>query len=301
MKPPLAWALLILGGCAAGSRRDAPPLPTPSEGRRERDDAIVALYDGQPLRWRAVAEKMLEIDPRTAVETYVRWRVVDDRRKLLGVAPGLDDLKRRAEVQVETVRKSMTDKELNARLASDGLTLRDYKGKLAESAWLSQALTLELIVRYQGLVDGTLTIDRLAFAEEAEARRFAVRCKETGFDAAAEAVATLRGVRRMPRETFARTAPPQDPALDGWIVEALDALKPGELTDVESSRTDLKYVARLVEKKPGVSTPYAEVKAAVLESVLRDPPSPEEIRRWIGSRLAASRLEYPAKANVTNN
>ena len=300
MKSPVAWALLILGGCAAGSRRDAPPLADPSDGRRERDDAIVALYEGQPLRWRTVAEKMLEIDPRTAVETYVRWRVVDDRRKELGVAPGPDELRRRAEAHLTMARKTLPEKELRERLAAEGLTEAQYVVKMSESAWLSQALTLDLIVRYQGFVDGTMTIDRLAFAEEAEARRFASRCKESGFDAAAEVVASLRGVRRMPRETFARTAPPSDPALDDWIVKALDALKPGELTDVESSRTDLKYVVRLVDKTSGTPTPYGGAKAAVLESVLKDPPSPEEIRRWIASRLASARLEYPAKGSTNN-
>src|SRR5688572_17693462 len=120
MKPPVAWALLILGGCAAGSRRDAPPLVAPSDGRRERDDAVVALLDGRPLRWRAVAEKMLEIDPRTAVETYVRWRVVEDRKKELGITPGPDDLRRRAEAHVASARKTMPDKEFRDRLAADG-------------------------------------------------------------------------------------------------------------------------------------------------------------------------------------
>ena len=47
---------------------------------------------GEPLTWRVVAERMIESDPRTSVETYVRWRVVEDRRKELGIAPTLDEL-----------------------------------------------------------------------------------------------------------------------------------------------------------------------------------------------------------------
>lgn len=295
MKPPLAWAMLILGGCASGPGRDA-PSPSPAEGRRERDDAIVALYNGEPLRWRTVAERMLELDPRTSVETYVRWRVVEDRRKELGVAPGPDELRRRAEAQVAQARKSLPDKELKDRLASEGLTEKEYVKRLSESNWLLRTLTLDLIVRYQTLMDGTLTIDRVAFADEAEARRFASRCKEAGFDAAAEAVASLKGVRKLPRETFARTAPPLDPVLDSWIVQALDALPSGGVTDVESSRSDLKYVVRLVGKTAGTPGPSKE---AVLESVLKEPPAPEEIRAWIASRLAAAKIEYPAKP--TNN
>lgn len=297
MKPPIAWALLILGGCAAGPRGEA-RLPG-AEGRRERDDGIVALYNGEPLRWRTVAEKMLEIDPRTSVETYVRWRVVDDRRKELGIAPGPDELRKRAEAQVAQARKSLPEKEFRERLASEGLTEQAYVGRLAESSWLLQALTLDLIVRYQALVDGTMTIDRVAFADEAEARRFSARCKDAGFDAAAEAVGSVRGVRRLPRETFAKSAPPADPVLDRWIVEALEGLKPGGVTDVESSRSDLKYVVRLVDKKEGASKPYAELKGAVLESVLKDPPGAEEARAWIASRLGAAKIDYPAKR--TNN
>lgn len=299
MKPPAVWALLILGGCAAGSRGDARLPDLPADGRRERDDAIVALYAGEPLRWRTVAEKMLEIDPRTAVETYVRWRVVQDRGKELGIAPGLDELRRRAEAQVAQARKSLGERELRAQLAADGLSEKEYVDRLAGSSWLRQTLTLDLIVRYQRVVDGTLTIDRVAFADEAEARRFASRCKETGFDAAAEVLGSLRGVRRLPRETFARSAPPAEPLLDRWIVEALDLLPPGGVTDVESSRSDLKYVARLVEKRPGRPLPYPEAKGEILESVLKDPPGAEEIRAWIASRLALAKLEYPAKP--TNN
>jgi hypothetical protein len=288
------WILALAACRGAGS--DEPPRLAPRDGRRERDDAIVALYNGEPLRWRAVAERMLEIDPRTAVETYVRWRVVDDRRRELGIAPTADELRRRAEVHVARARSGLGEKEFQARLAADGLTEREYVEKLAGSDYMRQTLTLDLLVREQRFVDGTLTIDRVAFAVEADARRFAASAREGGFDAAAEGLGGARGVRRLPRETFARSAPPADPLLDRWIVEALDALQPGQMTDVESSRTELKYVARLVEKKPGTSKPYAERGAELLESVLKDPPGPEEVRAWLASRVAAAKIEYPAKA-----
>jgi hypothetical protein len=300
MKRPGLWATLLLaglaGGCAAGSRGDPPPALPGADGRRERDDAVVALLNGEPLTWRAVAERMIESDPRTAVETYVRWRVVEDRRKELGIAPTLDERRRRAEAYVARVRRTMPDAEFRARLASEGIDETAYVDRLAESEWMRQLLVLDLIVRYQAMTDGMLTVDRVVFADEAEARRFASRCREAGFDAAAEGLQAARpaGVRKLPRETFARTAPPVEPALDPWIVEAVDALSPGQATDVESSRTELKYVIRLVEKRPGRPAPFAEARAEVLRSVLQDPPTPEDIRAWIASRSARARIEYPA-------
>ncbi len=296
MRAPLAWVLLLLPGCAAGSRGD-PPAPLPaSEGRRERDDAIVALFNGEALTWRTVAERMLESDPRTAVETYVRWRVIEDRKRELGVAPTPEERRRRAESHVAGVRRSLPEAEFRARLASEGLDEAGYVRRLADSDWMRQLLALDLIVRYQAMTDGTMTIDRAVFAEEAEARRFAARCRESGFEAAAAELEAQKraGARRLPRETFARTAPPADPPLDAWIVEALDGLKPGEATDVESSRSDLKYVVRLVEKRPGLARPFPEARAELLEGMLKDPPSAGEIRAWISSRLERARLEYPA-------
>ena len=268
----------------------------PSEGRRERDDAIVALFNGEPLTWRAVAERMLESDPRTAVETYVRWRIIEDRKKELGIAPTPDERLRRAETQVAAARRTLPEAEFRARLASEGLDEKGYLKRLAESEWMRQLLTLDMIVRYQAMTDGTMTIDRAVFADEAEARRFAARCREQGFDAAAAELEASKkaGARRLPRETFARSAPPADPLLDAWIVEALDNLKPGESTDVESSRSDLKYVVRLVEKRAGQPLAFPAARAEVLESVLKDPPTGAETRAWISSRLDRARLEYPS-------
>ena len=196
--------------------------------------------------------------------------------------------------------------EFHARLSAEGLEEKDYVARLAASPWLSQTLTLDLIVRFQALVDGGMTIDRMAFADEAGARRFRDLCREKGFDAAAEATSAARpaGVRRLPRETFSRSSPPADPVLDRWVVEALDRLQPGELTDVESSRSDLKYVARLVDKRAGRSLPFAQGRAELLEGILKDPPEPEETRAWMGSRLERVRLEYPAaggRGRGTNN
>lgn len=295
MRPPLAWALALLAGCA-GPRRDPLPALPATDGRRERDDAVVALMNGEPLTWRTVAERMLETDPRTAVETYVRWRVVEDRKRELGIAFAPEELRRRAELHVAQARKGLPEAEFRARLASEGITEKEYVDRLAGSGWLAQLLALETVVRTQSMMDGTMTVDRVLFAEEAEARRFAGRVKDAGFDAAA---AELKGEgrRRVARETFARSAPPQDPPLDAWIVEALDGLQPGQVTDVESSRADLKVVARLVAKQPGRPAPS---RRESLEEVLRNPPAPEEIRAWIASRAAAVRLEYPAGPRTNN-
>ena len=80
--------LLILGTVLAGACSSPPPkenLPerTTVVDRKVRPDEIVALYNGEPVAWQAVAEKVLELNLRESVDQYVRWRLVEDRRAAL--------------------------------------------------------------------------------------------------------------------------------------------------------------------------------------------------------------------------
>lgn len=296
VRPLLAAACLALSACSAAVPREALP-PAPPPARTDRADEIVALYNGEPVTWGAVAAKLLELNLRGSLDHYVRWRVVEERRRQLGIQNTPGELRRRAEAVVGQARRQMTDEEFRAQLASAGLTEEGYVGRLAGSREMEETLTREKIVRYLELTEETLEIDRMVLSEESDARRFADACREQGFDRAAEGAAALglkrRGVRR-PREVFPLAAPPADPPLDPWIVDQLLALKPGETTGAETSRSGLFYVVRLHARRPGKKAPYADVQGEVLESVLRDPPRPEAYESWIARELARNRVEVRA-------
>ena len=290
-----AWVLGALAGlaaCGAPAKPDPYP-PELAERRRPADEAVVALLDGRPLTWRAVAEKMLEVDPRTAVETYVRWRIVEDRRSEMGIAHAPAELRRRAEAYAAQTRQALGDEAYRRRLEAEGMREAVWTARLAGSAFLAQLLTLDKIVRYQGVLDGRLTVDRVLFPGAAEARSFAVVAREKGFEAAIEAARGEPGLRRLPRETFARTAPPTEPLLSEADVARLWGMAPGATTEPLPG-PGYWTVARLAERREGRRATWAEARAEVTEEVLARPPAPEEYRDWLARELSRRRIEYPA-------
>ncbi len=292
----LALALLPAAcGEGAATRRD-PALRPMGEGEpRDRDEEIVALLNNEPLSWRTVAEKALELNPKGTVDTYVRWRVVEDRRRALGITQNSQELRRRAETMAKQTRERMGEAAFKAQLEREGLSPEAYVEFVASSRSFETALTVEKIVRYAGLREDTFVVDRMLFVEEEDARRFDEEARSKGFEAAADAVKAAgqkQTVARKPRETFTRNSPPVDPILDEWIVEELAKKKPGEATGVEKSRSNLFYVVRLVETRKGREAAWADVKGEILEGILASPPNRAEIDRWVEAEFARAKVEY---------
>lgn len=297
MRPGLLLAAGILAGCASGRpqpvRAPEPPAAPPTT---ERDREIVALFNGEPLTRRMIADTLLELDLKSAVDQYVRWRLVEDRRTALGISHSPDELRRRAEAYARTMRMQKGEEAFRADLARESTTEEAWVARLSGSRFLNEMLTLDKILRYNSLLEDTLEIDRLVFVEEGDAAKFVAAAREKGFEKAAEeAEKPAQGratAARFPREVFPKGWPPSDPALDSWIVDALLALKPGEFTGVEHSRTGYQYVARLRNLRKGRAVSYEEVKGEVFEGILKDPPSPLEYRRWVDRETSKCRIEY---------
>jgi hypothetical protein len=289
----------VLGALAACSsappRENLPERPVSSVQRNAKSDEIVALYNGEPVTWQAVAEKVLELNLRESVDQYVRWRLVEDRRTAMGIVHAPEELRRRAASYLDQAKKAMGEERFRQQLAREGATEESKRAQLEGSAFLAQLLTLDKIVRYAALLEDQVEIDRVYFADEAEARRFREAVTARGFDEAAkefvpEARASARG--RFPREVFPRSQPPSDPVLDSWILEALLKLRPGESTGVEMSRSNLYYVVRLQGVRKGRQASYAEAREEVLEGITRDPPTQQEYLRWMERERARCRVEY---------
>src|SRR6185436_13846648 len=158
----------------------------------------------------------------------------------------------------------------------EGATEDAKRAQLEGSALLSQVLTLDKIVRFGALLEDRLEIDRVYFAEAAK-------------ELPAERT-SARG--RLPREAFPKSAPPADPVLDPWIVEALQKLPPGGVTGVEMSRSNLYYVVRLQGIRKGREVVYSQVRDEVFEGILREPPAQQEYLRWMEREVVRCRIEY---------
>ena len=263
--------------------------------RLEHGDEIVAIFNGEPLPWRVVAGKLLELDLKTAVDQYVRWRLVEDRRRELGIQHTAEELRRRAEVYAREARRQLGEEAFRAQIEREGATADSWISRLAASRFLNEILTMDKILRYNALLEDQLETDRMIFVEDADAARFAERARAQGFDKAAgelEKDGRKPTLGRIPREVFARSSPPTDPVLDEWVVEALLKLKPGEFTGVEHSRSNLHYVILLRNLRKGRTVRYDEVKGEVLDGILAEPPVQADYRRWMDRELAKCRIEY---------
>jgi hypothetical protein len=200
MKPPLILAsILALASCSSPPpKENLPDRSTTMPDRGSRADEIVALFNGEPLTWQTVAEKVLELNLRESVDQYVRWRIVDDRRKALGITHTPEELKKRAAVYLEQIKKQIGEERFRQQLAREGATEESKRAQLEGSALLSQVLTLDKIVRFAAMLEDQLEIDRVYFADEAEARKFKAEADAKGFEGGGEGAADEPVVRAGP-------------------------------------------------------------------------------------------------------
>jgi hypothetical protein len=295
MKKLLVLGTVLAAACSSRPPKENLPERTAVVDRKVRPDEIVALYNGEPVTWQAVAEKVLELNLRESVDQYVRWRLVEDRRAALGIVHTPDELRRRAAAYIEQAKTLMGEERFRQQLAREGSSEESKRAQLEGSSFLAQMLTLDKIVRYAAVLEDQVEIDRAYFADEAEARRFREAVAAKGFDEAAKELlpeprTSARG--RLPRERFSRSQPPTDPVLDPWILEAALRLQPGEATGVEMSRSNLYYVVRLQAVRKGRPVPYGEAKEEVLDGILREPPAQQDYLRWMERERARCRVEY---------
>ena len=296
----LVCLVLMAAGCSsAPPKENLPSRSEPMVERRAKGDTIVALINGEPLMWQTVAEKVLELNLKESIDQYVRWKIVDDRRVALGIAHTPDELRRRAAAYLDQVKKQIGEERFRQQLAREGATEETKRVQVAESPYLAQVFTLDKIVRYAALLEDQVRIDRVYFADEAEARKFRDAVTSKGFDSAVQDLPAQRSPARgrILKEAFPKSQPPLDPPLDPWVVEATLQLAPGGVTGVEAGRSNLYHVVRLLGIRKGRDIVYSQVRGEVLESILQDPPAQQEYVRWVEGELVRCRIEYSDPAS----
>jgi hypothetical protein len=266
--------LLLLAACAAPPPPPIPELSRPPE-RRIRGDEVVALLDGQPLTWQKVAEKTLELDLKGSVDQYVRWKIVEDRRLELGIRHEAAELKRRAELYLEQVKSDLGHDGWRRKLLDEGIPEAEYLRRLEGSAFLSQILLFDKIVRYADLVEDTIEADAAVLATAAEADAL----EKSGAD------------RAWPgRLAFPRSRPPA-----GLPAEAVLGLRkgpPGVIIRLDSPEAGRYSLWRLKAVKAGRKEPYGELRREVWDALCARPPGPEDYQRWMDAALAGRSLRY---------
>lgn len=296
MKLPLilGTALGVLTACSSPEKEHLPERSAPLTDHRPKTDEIVAFYNGEPLSWQTVAEKMLELNLKDSVDQYVRWRIVEDRKAALAIVHTPEELHRRSAAYLDQARRQLGEARFQQQLAREGATEESKREQIEKSAFLSQLLTMDKMVRYSELIEDRYEIDRAYFAEEADAKAFRAACQAKGFDDAAKEQLPARQATKgvLPRESFAKARPPLDPVLDPWIVEEVAKLGPMEVTNVETSRSNLYYVIRLRAFRKGRDVVYSQVKDEVAESVLKDPPAQQDYARWMERELGRCKVDY---------
>lgn len=295
-------ALFFLLAASCAPSPEALEVPRAPE-RRDKDDEVVAFHDGRPLSWRAVAEKALDLDLKYAVDQYIRWKILEDRRTSLGIANAPEELRRRAETFVRQTREGLGEARFKEQLDKEGFTEERYARHVQGLPWLDETLALEKIVRYATLREDALEIDRMVFADAGDARKFLDLCREKTYDKAADEFKPeerKKTIARLPRETFPRSRPPSRPEIDPALAERLFKMSPGEWTDVQPGPSGLHYVIQVLKKDEGRNVSYKEARAEILEGILKDPPPPQDCRRWIEGEFNRSKIEY-ANRNPRGN
>ena len=287
-------AVAACGSPPPTSILDTPPLADPELHR------TVAFVNGEPIPWIEVARRMMEVNPREAVDKYVHWRVVHDAVEKHSIQHTDEELLRRSRVAFRRYRDMLGREKLEKDLKRKGRSKEELIREWARYPNLAETLTLEKLIVFGFLSRGAVDVDALLFTEEEDGKVFdEYLAVLKDFDKAHEKLTGTRMRGRIQRHRtgfFSRDLRPPD--VDKSLVDRIFTLGPGETTSrVRVSGTYAMYrVVDRIEKRPGS---YTELADDVLEAILADPPSTQLLQRWMDARFRAASIEYEPR--VTGN
>lgn len=297
---PRATALLLLtlAASCSSSPKPKPEEPAPTS-RKEGDERVVAFLDGQPVTWRQVAERALELEFRRNIDLYVRWKILENRREKLGIENTPQELARRADAMIAEYKKAQGPEVFQKQLELEGFTEKTYRDYVLKNRLFVEKLTLEKMIRFSYFQEGWVETDRFFFAEAPDAEAFLGLVKAKGYDTAAEEFKSPKGrTGRRPREVFLRDLPPPD--FDATIVEKLFSMTDGSTTAIERNPQGVYFVVHVRKRVSAQTATYASLQERIFEWILEDPPADAELAGWIDLQLKRSKIEYADRGTQGN-
>jgi hypothetical protein len=313
MRLTLVAALILSVGCAPPAEREIPAQPPPINPGDESkapapvsqdDNKPVALIDGEPVTWRTVVEHAMATRGKELIDKYISWKLRTDKLDALGIRNSPDELRRRAQLWIESTEKEMGPVAFEKML--DQLkTTRDERAKmLSESPEFDDLLRTEKAVVYAFYTEAAIEIDTVAFTDRDEATSFAAEAGRTTFPQAVESLKTggaMRGkVGFWPRHRFSMGLAPDVIAAAPDLEKKLFALKKGETLGPETAKNNIIVVVNVVEKHPAADRPYAALADKVISDIFRQPPGTDRISLWLDRLAKTRRVQYEDRNSPRN-
>ncbi|HEY3225963.1 MAG TPA: peptidylprolyl isomerase [Planctomycetota bacterium] len=298
---PALPALLLAAACAAPGPRETPAAPPPNifdppASADPQDDAVVAFIDEQPVRWRDVVDRAMSARGKELIDQYILWKLRRERIQELGIRNTPEELRNRAKVGLEAKRAQVGDEDLKKWLAAQKLTEAEVIERLAQNPEFDESVKNEKAAAYTMLTEASIEIDAIAFTDPQEAASFATLVGRLSFGEAAERLAmtpNLQGkAAHWPRHRFPRGLAPDAIAASPELERKLFAMNKGQTTGVERAGGGILVIINVVDAHPADPAPYAKIADRVMADVLRQPPSPEQIRLWIERLPQSKRIRY---------
>jgi hypothetical protein len=292
---------LLLAACGAPPSREFPAAPPPDnafdpEGRPDPgEDAIVAFVDGEPVRWRVVADRAMATRGKELIDQYIRWKLRQDRIRDLGIANTADELRGRARAILDVFRKQAGEAELTKRLDEQKVTEAEYIERFVTNPEFDDHVKSEKAVAYSRLTEASIEIETAAFTEREDAEMFAAFAAKMPFGQAAEKLFEIKSkgkVAQWPRYRFPRGLAPDSIADTPALEQKLFGMQKGETTRVEQTAGGILVVILVADVFPADPAPYAKAAGRVFAEVLRQPPSEAQMRLWVDRLFKSKRIQY---------
>lgn len=264
----------------------------------------MAYIDDQPVTWKAVVDYSMSSRGRELIDKYILWKLRQDRLEELQIRNSPDDLRRRALLWIDAMEKQVGAEGLQKKLDEMKMTKKDWVERFMASSEFDEHVRSEKAVVYTLFTEASIEIDTVAFTDSEQAENFAVLAGRTSFTEASDLLKTATAVKgrvaHWPRHRFPRGLAPDVIAANPELEKKLFTLKKGQVTGVETTSKNILLVIQVVATHAASTGSYKDNAGKVMEEILRQPPSEEQIRLWMDRLFKSKRIRYEDRYSAGN-
>lgn len=272
----LALPFFILS-CASNNFAEIPAAPAQTEG-----NPLLAIVNGEPVFRNEVVRQAMHWHEKEYLEEFIRWKLIQQKRKELGVVNGKEEMESRAELAIKTLKADFGDVEFSRYLKDNKLTEADIK-----NAWIAQGnidtkLANEKMTQYALISEKAIAIDIAIFYTEEEAKKFlaSIGNNEELFREKFDALAKepTHKVRLLSLKPFPAGMAPS--FIDEKTEKELFAMEEGEVSNPLFVKIGF-MIAKNRSKRDGLRQEYKAIEKEIFEQVMKNPPDDSLISQWI--------------------